>query len=70
MAKSGKFMRKHHSLALAVGKNEVAKMEEHYRKSGVQADHRKTAQGDYEPIIHSPEHFKALLKARGMVDCS
>ena len=68
MAKSGKFMRKHHSLALAVGKNEVANMEDHYRKSGVTVDHRKTAHGDYEPIVTSPEHFRKLLKARGMVD--
>jgi hypothetical protein len=68
MPKSGKFMRKHHSLALNVGNNQVASMEEHYRKEGVLVDHRKTPHGDYEPVVHSPEHFKAMLKARGMVD--
>jgi len=68
MAKSGKHWRKHHSLALPVGKNEVAKFEEHYRKEGVTVDHRETACGDYEPVIHDLSHYRKILKARGLVD--
>ena len=60
--------RKHKSLALAVGKKQVAAMEEHYRKHGLLVDHRKTAHGDYEPVITSPNQFKRMLRARGMVD--
>ena len=65
---AGEFWRKHHSLALAVGKNEVKKMEEHYAANGIHVDHRKTASGDYEPVVHSKRDFDRLLKARGMVD--
>jgi len=60
--------RKHHSLALAVGKKEVAKMEQHYAAHGLNVQHRRTAQGDYEPVITRPEHFERLLAARGMVN--
>lgn len=70
MPKSGKFMRKHHSVALAIGAHEVAKFEKHYAKEGVHVSHRKTESGDYEPVITSPEQFRALLKARGLVDRS
>ena len=70
MTKGGKFMRKHHSLALSIGKNQVEQMEKHYAREGVHVDHRKTACGDYEPVIISPEHFRALLRARGLTDFS
>ena len=68
-ARSGaEFWRKHHSLALAIGENQVAEMEEHYRKHGIHVSHRRTACGDYEPVVTRREQFDAMLKARGMVD--
>lgn len=68
MAKSGKFWREHHSPALIVGKKELKKFTEHYAKEGVSVDFRPTECGDYEPVIHSREHFNAMLRARGLVD--
>jgi len=70
VGKSGKFWRKHHSIGLAVGKDQVEEMERHYAENGVHVTHRKTKYGDYEPVIVSHEHFAKLLEARGWVDKS
>lgn len=66
--RKGEFWRKHHSLALAVGADEVEKFERHYAENGIHVKHRKTAMGDYEPVITRGEQFDAMLKSRGLVN--
>jgi hypothetical protein len=68
--RKGEFWRKHNSLALLVGKNEVADFEKHYADHGISVDHRETASGDMEPVITRREQFEAMLASRGMHDRS
>ncbi|WP_413936355.1 hypothetical protein [Nitrospira sp. BLG_1] len=67
-ARKGEFWRAHHSLALEVGADEVAKFEKHYAKHGINVTHRKTDTGGYEPVITRQEQFDAMLRSRGLHD--
>ena len=63
--KSGEFMRSHKHLALLIGEGEQAEMEKHYADHGVHVTHRKTACGDYEPVVTNTRDWAKLCESRG-----
>ena len=63
--RKGEFMRNHKHLALIVGANEVEEMEKHYAENGVHVTHRKTAQGDFEPVVTQTSDWDKMLASRG-----
>ena len=63
--RAGEYMRKHNHLALLVGENQVAEMEQHYANHGVHVTHRKTECGDYAPVVTSHSDWAKLCESRG-----